>query len=58
MSGGGDWERIERARELGFRVFSKPFSFAELMHWLDECETRILEGRVLRDLDDFDPRDG
>jgi CheY-like chemotaxis protein len=41
---------VERARQIGCRVFEKPFSVKELNAWLDECETSLDPHRVLSDL--------
>lgn len=38
-----------RLRALGCRFFQKPFSAAELNHWLDECEERITVIRLKTD---------
>ena len=41
MSGVLSPQDIARAKELGIRVFIKPFTIAEITAWLDEIEKKI-----------------
>jgi DNA-binding NtrC family response regulator len=50
MSGAWDLSEINRAHELGYSVFNKPFSVKDLSAWLEECEKTVEPGRVLSDI--------
>jgi len=45
----GDWEKqdMDRAREMGHKVFHKPFEISELNDWLSEVESKIDPAREL-----------
>ncbi len=47
MAGSWSREENEKARQLGFRTFTKPFTHTELNEWLDEVEQDIAPGRAL-----------
>jgi CheY-like chemotaxis protein len=47
ISGSWNEEELAKAKRLGCRVFSKPFSLDEISAWLDEREERISSGRQL-----------
>ena len=51
MSQDAIWrQRFEReAKAIGCEIFDKPFDFAKLTAWLDECEKRIEPNRKLSD---------
>lgn len=48
----GDWteSNLKYAREIGCRVFHKPFDFKELIQWLDVCKEEIKPERSLSNL--------
>ncbi len=48
----GDWtdSDLNFARELGCRVFHKPFNFEEILQWLDDCGKQIAPDRKLSNL--------
>ncbi|NIQ37016.1 MAG: response regulator [Proteobacteria bacterium] len=50
MSGRWSEEELDKARKLGCKIFEKPFSFADLGRWLEECEKRLDPKRKLSDL--------
>jgi DNA-binding NtrC family response regulator len=47
----GAWPELskQRAKDLGYSVFDKPFSLAVLTEWLDKCEERIDQSKDLSD---------
>jgi hypothetical protein len=47
----GSWQRdeIDKAEELGCKVFSKPFHISEMHDWLDSVEASINLDRKLAD---------
>jgi CheY-like chemotaxis protein len=49
------WEasELERASELGCRVFSKPYRFEEILAWFEERAGKIPSDRMLDDLTGF-----
>jgi len=49
MSGGWTEGGLAQAKELGCKIFFKPFSLAEFEGWLDEVEKNINPIRELRD---------
>ena len=40
---------LQKAKELGCRIFHKPFDLEELLEWLDDCKRHIGDERVLSD---------
>ena len=46
-----DWSDtdVQRAKELGCRIFHKPFNLEELIQWLNDCRKRIESTRELSD---------
>jgi YesN/AraC family two-component response regulator len=48
----GDWtdSNLKYAKELGCRVFHKPFNLNEMTQWLDDCNERIEPERRLSNL--------
>ena len=48
----GDWtdSNLKYAKELGCRVFHKPFNLNEMLQWLDKCHERIEPERELSKL--------
>ena len=40
---------LQKAKELGCRIFYKPFDLEELLEWLDDCKRHIGDERVLSD---------
>jgi DNA-binding response OmpR family regulator len=48
----GDWtdSDLKYARELGCRIFHKPFDIREMLEWLDDCVEKINSKRKLSDL--------
>ena len=42
---------VERARQLGCKVFIKPFQLSEITQWLEEIEPLIVRDRQLLDWD-------
>lgn len=38
MSASWSKEEYQKARELGCKVFDKPFSFADLLQWMQNCQ--------------------
>lgn len=40
-------ENLAAVDELGCHFFKKPFRLAEIISWVDECATRVPEGRIL-----------
>jgi two-component system response regulator AtoC len=49
MSGAWSESDLKYARELGCKIFSKPFTIEEINDWLDECEKYIKPDRLLSD---------
>jgi DNA-binding response OmpR family regulator len=49
MSGAWSESDLKKAKELGCKVFFKPFTIQEINDWLDECEKNIEPDRVLSD---------
>jgi len=51
----GDWSDhdIARARSLGCRLFTKPFSISEILDWLAQVEGTLLQSRKLSDWQTF-----
>ncbi len=49
MSSSWSVEEQAAAQRMGCRLFSKPFSLAEMKAWLQECEKRIDPRRELSD---------
>jgi len=45
----GDWKEqdLAAAKNLGFKIFSKPFQLNELINWLDDVEKKIVPRRKL-----------
>jgi len=50
LSGAWTPEQMDRAAELGCKIFDKPLSIPDFERWLDRCERRIKPGRKLADL--------
>lgn len=50
MSGAWTDDELNQAQRLGCKIFSKPFTIAEIERWLDECEKRIPPYRKLSEL--------
>ena len=49
MSGAWGEEGLLKAKELGCKIFFKPFNFEDITEWLDEVEQNISLERELRD---------
>lgn len=49
MSADWSYGDLQKARELGCRIFHKPFELEELVQWLNECRERIESERKLSD---------
>jgi CheY-like chemotaxis protein len=47
MSGAWNREQRNQAEKLGCKVFKKPFSFSEIISWLDHCEKNVEPHRRL-----------
>ncbi len=47
-----DWSDsdLEYAKDIGCKVFNKPFDVEELLTWLDDCRKQIDHKRILADL--------
>jgi CheY-like chemotaxis protein len=50
MSAAISLEHLEDIHDLGCQFFQKPFMINTLQSWLEECEGRISEDRILADL--------
>jgi DNA-binding response OmpR family regulator len=46
-----DWSNtdLQKAQELGCRIFHKPFNLDDLVQWLNDCTSRIDTNRKLSD---------
>jgi DNA-binding response OmpR family regulator len=49
MSGAWSDHDIARARELGCKLFTKPFHISEIMEWLAQVERTLAPNRKLQD---------
>jgi hypothetical protein len=49
MSGAFTDETISKAKELGLKIFKKPFEITEIINWLDEIERDFDPQRELSD---------
>ena len=52
MSGSWTQEDQEKAKQLGCKIFHKPFDFEELLDWLEERKSSIPADRTLVDFTD------
>jgi len=50
MSADTSNEQREAVKELGCKFFVKPFKLNDVKRWLEECATRIPDGRLLAQL--------
>jgi len=49
MSAGWNESELHRAKNVGCKIFRKPFNIEDLYNWLDDCQKKIDDKRVLSD---------
>jgi CheY-like chemotaxis protein len=49
MSGGWTQKEMDRAVEIGCKVFSKPFNPHDVADWIDQCAAKLAPERQLND---------
>ena len=56
----GAWSELDiiRARDLGCRLFAKPFHLSEILDWLTQVESTLVPDRKLQDWLSFKGSDG
>lgn len=37
---------LEEVKELGYKLFTKPFNLSQIVKWVNECAERVTEGQI------------